>query len=158
MLAARAVAGGEAWSGEPWGSTPGASRRRTVRRKVSSVTRLAALFGAVAALLLLYVAEQAFVISLTYRLNEAKAALHAAAVQTDRLQLQMSELSSPERIERIAREELHLVSPDQPAYLAEAPQVALVAPAKEERPGLTVLARLQRLLRGTLVQAAQAAQ
>lgn len=119
---------------------------------------MAVLFGALGALLLLYVAEQAVVISLTYRLTDVEAALHAANVQTDRLALQVSELSSPERIERIAREELHLVSMDHPAQLAEVPTVALVKPPEEGETGNPVVARIQRLLRGTLVQAAHAAE
>lgn len=128
------------------------------KRKTFGVTRLAVLFGALGALLLLYVAEQAVVISLTYRLTDVEAALHAANVQTDRLALQVSELSSPERIERIAREELHLVSMDHPAQLAEVPTVALVKPPEEGETGNPVVARIQRLLRGTLVQAAHAAE
>ncbi len=145
-----------------WEEEPSSGRTRPSGRKArptaSGVTRLAALFGAVAALLLLYVAEQAWVISLTYRLNGTRAALHAAEVQTDRLQLRVSELSSPARIERVAREELHLVSPDHPAYLAEAPQVAMVKPPEEGGARPTMVARIQRLLRGALVQAAHAAE
>jgi cell division protein FtsL len=110
------------------------------------------LFGAVAALLLLYVAEQAVVISLTYRLTDVKAEVHAADVETDRLQLQMSELSSPARIEKVAREDLHLVPGNHPAYLAEAPAVAMVPPAGEDGQG-TVIARLQRWFRGSLAEA-----
>ncbi|MDI6870241.1 MAG: septum formation initiator family protein [Bacillota bacterium] len=160
MLAARAaVAGAEEGSGRPWGyRDPRPARHRAARRRPSGVTRLAVLFGVIGALLLLYVAEQAFVISLSYRLNGVKAALHAAAVQTDRLQLRISELSSPERIERVAREELHLVAPGEPAYLTETVQVAMVRPAEEDEPGFPVIARIQRLLRGSLVQAAHAAE
>lgn len=158
MLAARAaMAGAGTWSGEPYAGSTAPVRRQTTH-KPSKMTRLAALFSAVAALLLMYVGEQAFVISLTYRLQAAEAALHAAQVQTDRLQLRVSELSSPERIERIAREELHLVSPEYPAQLAEVPEVAAVKPAEEGEAGPTVVARLQRLLRGALVQAAHAAE
>lgn len=159
MLAARAaVAGASAWSGEPFARSAAPFQRRTAGRKPSGMKRLAALFSVVAALLLLYVGEQAFVISLTYRLHSVEAALHTAQVQTDRLQLEVSELSSPERIERIAREELHLVSPEYPAQLAEVPSVAAVKPAEEGEVGSTVVARIQRLLRGALVQAAHAAE
>ncbi len=156
MLAARAAVA--TWDREVVGSRgtcPG--RGRAVRRRLSGVTRLAALFTAIAALLLLYVAEQALVISLTYRLNGVKAALHTAAVETDRLQLEISELASPARIERVAREELHLVSPGEAAYLTGAVKVAMVRPAEEE-PGLPVIARIRRFFRGSLVQAAHAAQ
>ncbi|MGE5552447.1 MAG: hypothetical protein ACM3XZ_00785 [Betaproteobacteria bacterium] len=156
MVAARAVA--ETWGNREvtgiGGSRP--LRRQAARRRPSEVARLAFLFAVVGTLLLLYVAEQAWVISLTYRLNGVKTALHSAAVETDRLQLQISELSSPERIERVAREELKLVSPGKPAYLTGAAKVALVKPAAQER-GLPMIARIQRFFRGSPVQAAHAA-
>jgi cell division protein FtsL len=112
----------------------------------------------IAALLLLYVAEQAVVISLTYRLSGVKAALHSATVETDRLQLKISELSSPARLERVAREDLHLISPGEATYLVGAVKVALVKPAEEKEPGLPVIARIRGFFRGPLVQAAQTAQ
>ena len=131
MLAARAaVASSEAWDGEALKrQVRGTGRRKAVQRG-TGVARLAFLFGFIGALLLLYVAEQAWVVSLTYRLNEAKASLHAAAVETDRLQFRVSELSSPARIERIAREELHLVAGAPPAYLDGTEKVALARPAE----------------------------
>lgn len=160
MLAARAAtAGCEVWDREAAERQAKGTGRRTAPRRGTGVARLACLFGAIGTLLLLYVAQQAWVISLTYRLNEAKATLHAAAVETDRLQLRASELSSPERIERVAREKLHLVAATPTAWVEGPARVALARPAEEGQPrGWPLVARLQRLLRSAPVQAAPAAE
>ncbi|MGE5508264.1 MAG: hypothetical protein ACM3RP_07285 [Chitinophagales bacterium] len=129
------------------------------RRKASPVARLGAFFGLLGLLLMLYVAEQALVVTLTYRLTGVQAAIHAATVETEQLQLRMSELSSLDRIEKIAREELHLVSPAAAQYLSDAEAVPVAPPSPEaSQVQPTVVARLHRFFAGAVVQTARAAQ
>jgi cell division protein FtsL len=77
--------------------------RRLPRPARLATAALIALAAAIALVLVVHVAHRQQVIRLGYELSEASRALRAAQEDNRRLRLEQSVLTSPERIERLAR-------------------------------------------------------
>ncbi len=67
--------------------------------------------GAVMALLLLYVWERVDLVQVGYRIQQLKAERNALAREQDELRVRISRLTSPERLARVATEQLGMVRP-----------------------------------------------
>jgi cell division protein FtsL len=115
--------------------------RRAPRPPPSSRVAVAAMLAIAAVIALLavvHVARRQQVLRLGYELSEAAADLRARQEDNRRLRLEQSVLTSPERIERLARS-MGLVRPS-PEQLRVAPVTpaqafALAAEERRERPG-----------------------
>ncbi len=102
LAKAEASAEAEATSAE-WaqavGSTTGDDRMRTIA------------VGAVMALLLLYVWERVDLVQVGYRIQQLKAERNALAREQDELRVRIARLTSPERLARVATEQLGMIRP-----------------------------------------------
>ncbi len=67
--------------------------------------------GAVMALLLLYVWERVDLVQVGYRIQQLKAERNALVREQDELRVRISRLTSPERLARVATEQLGMIRP-----------------------------------------------
>ncbi len=67
--------------------------------------------GAVMALLLLYVWERVDLVQVGYRIQQLKAERNALTREHDELRVSISRLTSPERLARVATEQLGMIRP-----------------------------------------------
>ncbi len=67
--------------------------------------------GAVMALLLLYVWERVDLVQVGYRIQQLKAERNALAREQDELRVRIARLTSPERLARVATEQLGMIRP-----------------------------------------------
>ncbi|MDI3280083.1 MAG: cell division protein FtsL [Bacillota bacterium] len=158
MLAATARVQAEACRSYATGYRPQPIRRVSRRRfRLHAMARVALLGLCLAALLLLYVGERALIIDRTYALQRLEKRLAELQVEQERLQLEISRLSSLERIEQVARFQLGMRESETVYYLAAAP------PPREEEKGSgsegqpAALARVGMWLQSVLSSAVEAA-
>jgi hypothetical protein len=113
----------------------------------------------VAFLVLTYVGERAVILSLAYGLGDMRQKLHAAQVDTEQLQLAISELGSLNRVEEQARTELGMVKPAQVAYLdtTSMPKISVLEGQDESVLEKGTVARAGNFLQGVFSSVAKAA-
>lgn len=99
------------------------ARKKTAEKKRSRVRRAARKLGmlgtvaAAALVAILLVAHYTYVVQLTYQIDYRSAELRALQEEQQHLKLDIASLRSPERLEKIALEELGLKYPDQDQFI-----------------------------------------
>jgi cell division protein FtsL len=136
-------------------------RRRIVAKapRQNPLARLVVCWVVVAFLVLTYVGERAVILSLSYGLGDMRQKLHAAQVDTEQLQLAISELGSLNRVEEQARTELGMVKPAQVAYLdtTSMPKISVLEGQDESVLEKGTVARAGNFLQGVFSSVAKAA-
>ncbi|HHT71657.1 MAG TPA: hypothetical protein GX016_08845 [Firmicutes bacterium] len=87
-------------------------RRRRVTRRVESLTAYGLFVAVAVGLVLLYVAQYAYVAQLNLRLNRAEKQLAQIQIQNEQLEQQASELRSLRRVEEEAKTRLGMQKPE----------------------------------------------
>jgi cell division protein FtsL len=99
------------------------ARKKTAEKKRSRARRAARKLGmlgtvaAAALVAILLVAHYTYVVQLTYQIDYRSAELRALQEEQQHLKLDIASLRSPERLEKIALEELGLKYPDQDQFI-----------------------------------------
>lgn len=133
------------------------------RSRIHPMLRVSIISLVVMGMLLAYVGERTLVMRLTYELKGLQGNLARVKTENDQLFLELTRLNSLDRIEKVARTQLNMVSPQQMELLAVAPaphpanQVLARSDARDRRKGSFARAaeRLQSFF-GTAARARQA--
>lgn len=155
----------KAVNGYDFVAAPAIRVQTRTRRVVRKAPRRSPLVGVVlcwiivASLTLAYVGERVVILAMTYGLGDMKQKLHAAQVDTERLQLTISELGSLGRVEEIARTELGMVQPQQVAYLdtTSMPKISVQNGSGDYAAEKGTVARAGNFLQGVFSSVAKAA-
>lgn len=87
-----------------------------MRRRGSAAARVAVASVALAALLLLFVFPTRSLISQRHEISRARHSLEVIRNENERLSEEASRLAAPAEIERLAREQFHMVRPGERAF------------------------------------------
>lgn len=90
-------------------------RQRTFTKddlvKTRFLIRVLYLVGFIAALSLIYIWSRVQIVRYGYEINDLKIEQRLLAEENRQIQLELSTLKSPQRIERIAKDKLHMTTP-----------------------------------------------
>lgn len=158
MLAATARVQADSGRSYAAGYRPQSARWMSRRRfRLHAMARVALLGLCLAALLILYVGERALIMDRTYTLQRLEKRLAELEVERERLQLEISRLSSLERIEQVARSQLGMRESETIYYLAAAPPPQKEGKGSSSEGQPTTLARVGMWLQSAFSSAVEAA-